>query len=263
MRSLRPLLALLLAVALAAVSPTAASADPGVRYVALGDSYSAGLGTSGSYTDAACDRTDAAFPALWSATHAPASFVSVACAGATTDSVISAQVPSLSRDTSLVSLTAGGNDIGFSAIMTSCALHRNADCIAAVDQAEHLIATTLPGRLDAVYSAIAAAAPYAEVVVLGYPQFYQLHRWFCLGVAENSRDKIDEGINALDDAIAAAAGRHGFTFTDVRSAFVGHQLCSGSKWLHAADLAALEKSYHPTATGQREGYLPAFTTAAG
>ena len=64
--------------------------------------------------------------------------------------------------------------------------------------------------------------------------------------------------------ISSAASRHGFTFGDVRSAFVGHQLCSGgTKWLHALNFTDLDESYHPTAAGQSGGYLPVLTTDAG
>jgi hypothetical protein len=49
----------------------------------------------------------------------------------------------------------------------------------------------------------------------------------------------------------------------VRSIFVGHQLCSGDKWLHALNFAELSVSYHPMATGQQLGYLPVFRSAAG
>lgn len=241
----------------------AGAAPPPVRYVALGDSYSSGLGAGSSYTGGSCDRSPVAFPALWSASHAPASFASLACAGATTSTVIGAQLPGVSATTTLISITAGGNDVGFSAIMTTCALRGTSACVAAVDAAEGTARTSLPAQLDRTYSAISSAAPAAKVVVLGYPLFYQLHVWYCIGLSETSRAKIDEGINLVDDVTSAAAGRHGFTFADVRSSFVGHQLCSGSKWLHAADLAHIQESYHPTASGQQNAYLPVFSAAAG
>jgi hypothetical protein len=100
------------------------------------------------------------------------------------------------------------------------------------------------------------------VVVLDYPVFYQLNT-FCIGLSATSRAKINEGINLLDGVLSSAAGRHSFTFADVRSIFVGHQLCSGDKWLHALNFADLTESYHPTANGHSLGYLPVFTTAAG
>jgi lysophospholipase L1-like esterase len=262
MRPIRYVVISALALVLTAVWAAPAGAVAPQEYVALGDSYSSGLGAGGGYTGGSCDLSTNAYSALWSAAHAPASYRSVACAGATTAGVISTQVPSLSRSTTLVSITVGGNDVGFSNIMTTCILQGTSACVAAVDSAEHTASSVLPGRLDATYHAISAAAPSAKVVVLGYPLFYQLHVWYCLGLSATSRAKIDEGIGAVDDLIAAAASRHGFTFGDVRSAFVGHQLCSGNKWLHAADLADVAESYHPTAAGQRQGYLPVFTAAA-
>ncbi len=253
---------LVVAALVGALVVPSAQASMEVRYVALGDSYSAGLGVAGSYTGGACERSGGAFPALWSAAHPRAQALFVACSGADTASVIRLQVPALTAATTLVSVTVGGNDVGFSTIMSTCALHGTAACKDAVDSAEGITRNALPGRLDATYQAIRARAPAARVVVLSYPLFYQLHVWFCIGLSEAARAKVDEGIDLIDDTIAAAAARAGFTFADVRGAFVGHQLCSGSKWLHAADLADLQKSYHPTGTGQANAYLPAFTAAA-
>lgn len=268
MRSVRAAVVLPTAVVVALLvavitAPAAAAAAPQQRYVALGDSYSSGLGAGTSYSGGSCDRSAGAFSALWAAAQTPAAYISLACAGATTSSVTSSQVPNLPAGTTLVSITAGGNDVGFTTIMTTCALQGTTACTAAVNRAETLATTTLPGQLDTTYRAIAAKAPVARVVVLDYPRFYQLHTWFCVGLSETSRAKIDEGIDLVDSQLAAAADRAGFVFADVRSAFVGHQLCSGSKWLHAVDLGDLAESYHPTATGQAQAYLPVFTAAAG
>ena len=66
------------------------------------------------------------------------------------------------------------------------------------------------------------------------------------------------------DRVALDFEERSFTFGDVRSAFVGHQLCSGgTKWLHALNFTDLDESYHPTAAGQSGGYLPVLTTDAG
>ena len=251
MRVARLLVLFLLTAVLSATLIGTAAAAPPVNYVALGDSYSSGLGAGTSYTGGSCDLSTGAYANLWAAANHPASFRTVACAGATTADVLSGQIPALAATTSLVSITAGGNDVGFSTIMTTCALHGTSACVAAVTTAENTAATSLPAKLDALYGAIHVAAPNAKVVVLSYPLFYQLHVWYCVGLSETSRAKIDEGIGQVDTLIQAASARHGFTFADVRSAFVGHQLCSGSKWLHAIDLADLQESYHPTATGRR------------
>jgi lysophospholipase L1-like esterase len=239
-------------------------AAPAVHYVALGDSYSSGVG-AGSYisSSGSCKRSTNAYPALWAAANSPASYTSVACSGATTSSLNSSQLGPLSATTTLVSVSIGGNDAGFASIMTTCALQGESACLAAVQTAITFINNTLTGRLDSSYNAIKSRAPNARVVVLGYPVFYQLGT-FCVGLSENSRAKINEAINLADNVTRTVAGRHGFTFADVRPIFVGHQLCSGgTKWLHAVNFLDIGVSYHPTTAGQSGGYLPVFRSAAG
>ncbi|MFV2114736.1 SGNH/GDSL hydrolase family protein [Micromonospora sp. LOL_025] len=235
----------------------------GHHYVALGDSYASGVG-AGSYTSESgtCKRSTNAFSARWAAANAPASYTSVACAGAKTTDVINSQVAALSSQTTLVSITIGGNDAGFGNIMSTCALRGSSACIAAVDAAQAQARANLPGLLDRAYAAIRGKAPNARVVVLSYPVFYQLGTT-CIGIGEAARAKVNEGINLVDSLISAAAARAGFTFADVRSIFVGHQICSGNKWIHAVDILNLSNSYHPMVTGQTNGYLPVFTQAVG
>src|SRR5580704_5786304 len=105
------------ALGLLAAAP-AASAQSTVSYVALGDSYSSGVG-AGNYTSASgsCDQSTSAYPQLWANANAPASFVNETCSGATTSSVISSQLGALNSGTTLVSITVGGNDVGFSSVM--------------------------------------------------------------------------------------------------------------------------------------------------
>jgi lysophospholipase L1-like esterase len=252
-----------LAVAIGLVLVTAAPAHAAatVNYVALGDSYASGLGAGSE--SGSCSRSPNAYPVLWAAAHAPASFVNATCSGATTTSVVNSQLSGLSAATTLVSITVGGNDVGFSSIMSTCVLQGTTACVNAVQAAENIAQTSLPGWLDTVYNAISARAPNARVVVLDYPVFYQLGT-LCVGLSATSRAKINEGINLLDGVLSSAASRHGFVFGDVRSIFVGHQLCSGgTKWLHALNFLSINISYHPTAAGQSGGYLPVFTANAG
>jgi lysophospholipase L1-like esterase len=234
------------------------------NYVALGDSYSSGVG-AGSYTaeSGSCDRSTNAYSALWAKAHLPTSYVSVACSGATTTSVINTQLSALNSATTLVSVTAGGNDVGFSNIMTTCVLYGTTECVAAVNAAETKAQTVLPGLLANLYNAISAHAPNARVVVLDYPVFYDTSVSFCIGLSGTSRAKIDEGINMADGIIKTAAAAHGFAFAEARSAFLGHEICDGTSWLHSLNYLDLGVSYHPTAAGQSGGYLPVFTTAAG
>jgi lysophospholipase L1-like esterase len=242
---------------------TAVVRTAAVHYVALGDSYSSGVG-AGSYISASgnCERSTDAYPEQWAGTHSPASFVSVACSGATTANVLSSQVSALSAKTTLVSITIGGNDAGFSSVMETCVLKSTSSCMNAVETAENFVAAQLPARLGRTLKAIRAHAPSAKVVVLGYPGLYDLHSGTCLGLSTEDRVALDGGANDLDSALQAAARASHDTFADVRSKFSGHEICDSDSWLHAVDIFAISSSYHPTAAGQELGYLPVFAAAA-
>ncbi|MEU7645497.1 SGNH/GDSL hydrolase family protein [Streptomyces huasconensis] len=257
---------LLLAAACALTGATAAQADQNAAatgYVALGDSYSSGVG-AGNYDSASgdCKRTKRAYPALWAAANSPSSFTFAACAGARTGDVLTKQLGSLGSGTGLVSITVGGNDAGFADVMTTCVLQSESSCLARIAQARAYVDSTLPGNLDKVYSAIDTKAPSARVVVLGYPRFYKLNGSCTSGLTERERAAINDAADYLNTATAKRAADHGFTFGDVTRTFTGHEICSGSAWLHSVNWLNIGESYHPTAAGQSGGYLPVFTSAA-
>lgn len=231
-----------------------------VNYVALGDSYSSGVGTGSE--SGSCGRSSQAYPALWAAANSPASFTFAACSGAKTSDVINSQLSSLSASTTLVSLTIGGNDVGFSSIMETCVLSSTTACQNAVSAAENYANNTLPGQLNTMLSGIHSHAPNAKVIVLDYPDFYDTSVSICIGLSRADHTALDNGINDLDGVIKTAAVNNNATFADVRSQFSGHELCDGSGWLHSVDILNIGESYHPTATGQKSGYLPVFAAAA-
>ena len=241
------------------------SAQSTVHYVALGDSYSSGLG-AGSYigSSGSCDQSTNAYPALWDAANQPASYVSEACAGATTTTVLSSQLSALSAATTLVSITVGGNDVGFTSVMETCVLLPTGSCVSAVHHAEGLTATQLPGELDSVLNAIHADAPNARVVILDYPELYDLSRSSsCIGLSTTDRTNLNQGADQLDSQIQAAAARHGDAFGEMRTAFTGHEICDSSSWLHSVNFLDISESYHPTGAGQSGGYYPVFSAVAG
>ncbi|WP_374202625.1 SGNH/GDSL hydrolase family protein [Amycolatopsis sp. GM8] len=252
-------LTVIVAVVLATLGLTAVAGAATINYVALGDSYSSGVG-AGSYLDSnSCKRSAKAYPELYkNATGASLSFQ--ACSGAKTTDVLNSQVSALSSSTSLVSISVGGNDAGFTSVMENCILGGDSGCKSAVDNAVNFVHTSLPGLLDNVFSAIRGKAPRATVVVLGYPHFYKIGGSCSVGLSDTSRGYINGGADALDVTIAKEAANAGFTFADVRPAFTGHEICSGSAWLNSVTWP-VDESYHPTATGQASGYYATFTGA--
>lgn len=257
---------LLLAAGLTLSGVATAQASPRLAatggYVALGDSYSSGVG-SGSYisSSGSCDRSTKSYPYLWNAAHAPSSFAFNACSGATTDDVLANQLGSLSSSTALVSVTIGGNDAGFADVMMTCVLNSDSTCVSRINTAKAYVDSTLPGKLDNVYNVIRSKAPSARVVVLGYPRMYKLGT-SCVGLSETKRAAINGASDYLNAAVAKRAADHGFTFADIRTTFTGHEICSSSTWLHSLEWLDIGESYHPTAAGQSGGYLPALTNAA-
>src|SRR3954447_4121541 len=99
----------------------------GGRYIALGDSFTAGpLIPHRHGTPIACLRSDHNYPALVARLLEPAAFTDVSCSAATTEDMTRAQpvlfghnIPQLdavTRDSTLVTIGIGGNDIGYSRI---------------------------------------------------------------------------------------------------------------------------------------------------
>jgi lysophospholipase L1-like esterase len=249
--------ALLALAAFAAVFAAAGSAA-GTTYAALGDSYSSGVGT-GSYTlDSACKRSVYAYPYLWAQKHPGTTLSFVACSGAKTSDLLSTQLSAVTPTTTLVTMTIGGNDIGFSSLIQQCTL---SDCSAALDSARANLDTTLRPALDNVYTTVKAhAAPGATIIVLGYPQLFSGASCFGdLGITATEQSKANLLAGAMDTLMSQRASVDGVTYESAIGPFLGHGVCSSSAWLNGLNLFNTVESYHPNKTGHSAGYLPLVT----
>jgi lysophospholipase L1-like esterase len=224
------------------------------NYVALGDSYSSGTGTRDYSLDSGCQRGPYAYPALIKADRPNTNLTFVACSGAKTGDVLANQVQSLSTSTNIVTITIGGNDAGFSDVITQCALPWPWSCDSDITNAQNYIRNTLPGSLNNVYSQIKTRAPNARVVVLGYPRLF-------MGVDCNAgtffstdeMTKLNATADLLKTTISGRAAAYGFTFKDAIPAFTGHAVCSSTEWLNGLSNPTSD-SYHPNRTGHKSGY---------
>lgn len=241
---------------LSATLPATAQDTP-LEYVALGDSYSSGTGTR-SYLDdgTLCQRSVHAYPSLLASARGW-TLRFRACAGATVPVVAALQLGALSDSTAYVTLSVGGNDAGFAAVLTTCALPRwAAHCRGAVTIAQAYITTVLPRTLAALYGEIRARAPAARVVVVGYPRIFNgtdcnAGTWF--SPTEMTRlNATADLLNATTSAVAAAAG---FSFVNPTRRFLGHAVCDDPEWINGLSSPVIE-SYHPNRAGHRRGYLP-------
>uniref|UniRef100_UPI001C85DEAF SGNH/GDSL hydrolase family protein n=1 Tax=Paractinoplanes polyasparticus TaxID=2856853 RepID=UPI001C85DEAF len=243
---------------LAVAAPAAAAVDPAVTdYVALGDSYSSGVGAPGQ--SVFCLRSKQGYPGQWTARNKPKSFTDLSCGGAVTSDVRNLQVPFLSSGADLISITIGGNDAGFAPTVIGCQVGSDAACLDRVAAARADITGALPGKLDSTYAAIKRKAPKAKVVVLGYPILFDTASASCglTGMSLAKRRALNEGAQVLNDVIQARAQAAGFTFSDVRDEFAGHGICSSRPYLNGLTVIPPQNSFHPNVNGYTYGYLPA------
>ncbi|HLV76076.1 MAG TPA: SGNH/GDSL hydrolase family protein [Vulgatibacteraceae bacterium] len=250
------------------------------RYVALGDSYSSGVGSESTVADNnpldRCHRTSKAYYHEVSKAFDFAKGSEFwACSGATTADVLKGkggeppQIGRIGPDTSLVTLSIGGNDVGFSKVLAGCVvkLPWSKNCTRQGEEVAERMAElrrNLPGLLDE----ITARAPRARVIVLGYPRVFSEvsgvdgdnitvsdQRWLNARAYDLNR-LIAQSAAEADAQIAARNGSGSVEFVEAYSAFAGHEVGSDEPYMNglALNLPALEaepRSYHPTAAGQR------------
>ena len=232
------------------------------NYVALGDSYSSGVGTR-EFFEETCKRSLYAYPELVARDRAGTSLTFRACSGATTSSVTSEQLGALNSSTNIVTITVGGNDAGFSSIITQCALPWPWSCEGELTEAERFVTNTLPGRLETLFGRIHTDAPNATVIVLDYPRLFMgvdCNAGTFFSTTEMTRmNHIADLFKTIEQERATA---HSFRFKDAIPGFTGHAICSESEWLNGLS-NPVEESFHPNRTGHRSGYEPLVRAVIG
>jgi lysophospholipase L1-like esterase len=262
-----PLLALL-AVPAAPVAPAQAAAVT-ARYVALGDSFTAGpLIPIQHGTPLGCLRSTKNYAAVAARQLSVGTFVDVSCSGADTGDMTAAQdvtpgtnppqFTALTADTTLVTLGIGGNDIGYTDIFQTCAelSFRNpfgAPCMAEFgDELDQRIADTAP-KVAAVLEGIRERAPQARILVVGYLRLLPASRgcWPVVPVARGDVPWLDGIEQSLNGMLEDQAERHGAGFVDAYAGGSGHDMCAspGEKWVEGLVPTSLAAPIHPNAAG--------------
>lgn len=224
-------------------------------YVALGDSYSSGVGTGTYIKDGTtCKRSVYAYPSL-DAAALGLTLNFRACSGATVADVTNTQLSALSATTGYVTISVGGNDAGFADVVSTCAGTNTTACLGAVSNAQAFIRNTLPSRLGTLYSAIKSAAPTATFIVAGYPRLFNgkdCSLWTSFTSAEMTA--LNQTADLLDGVTSTAAAAVGAKFANPTTAFTGHAVCDPSPWINNVNVFNLSESFHPNKTGQQSGY---------
>jgi lysophospholipase L1-like esterase len=270
----RRLTALVIAVvlALALAGQGAQAATSPLRYVALGDSYSAASGVlpPDPLAPPECLRSIRNYPHDIAAATG-AQLTDVTCGAAETKHYFEPQYPGVApqleavkASTQLVTMTIGGNDSGvFIDKVLSCgtlgvlSLGQGSPCKDQYGSSfeDTIRSTTYPALVRAL-QAVRAEAPHARLAILGYP-------WI-MPPSGGCYDKMPiasgdvpyvRGIQAtLNDAVRRAAAATGATYVNFNAVSEGHDACQpiGVRWIEPVLQGTNPVIVHPNALGERE-----------
>jgi len=254
-------------------SPATAAAPTG-GYVSLGDSYTSGP-LIPTQVDLNCTRSNKNYPSLVAAAIGSRSFTDVSCGGATTNDMASAgtgelggatapQESALSASTALVTLGIGGNDIGFSGIIETCAEDSVSNPIGSpckneydsggTDQLLARINATAP-KVATVLQQIHAISPNARVLVVGYPDILPTSGvgcWPTVPISWGDVPYLRSVELNLNSMLASTAAANGATYVDTYSSTIGHDACQSksNRWIEGLIPGTSAAPFHPNATGE-------------
>ena len=242
--------------------------------VALGDSYTAGalLPSQLSARPLGCLRSTKAYPALVAAALG-AALTDAACSSAGIADMTTAQrtnlgtnppqLNSLAPDDSLVVLTLGGDDLGFMNVLDECMELSFTDpwgspCRAhytggGADQLAALVKAEGP-KMTAVLAEIAARAPQARIVVVGYPDLFPVSGgcWPAVPITDGDVAYLRGVELQLNAMLAADAKKAGATFVNTYGPTVGRDFCQPESIRDVEGLlpGSWALPFHPNARGQ-------------
>lgn len=251
------------------------AAVPAGRYVALGDSYTSAPLVP-TQVDLNCVRSNRNYPSLVAAAIGSAARADVSCGGATTGDILNAgtgtlglpvpaQLGAVNAATALVTIGIGGNDIGFTGVITACAQDslsspfgspcKNRYTTGGVDQLQARIAATAP-KVAAVLGAVRAAAPNARIVVVGYPSILPDSGYGCWPVVPFAFGDVPylRGVQkSLNSMLRQAASAGGASFVDTYTPSIGHDACKGKsvRWVEGLVPENSAAPFHPNAAGEQ------------
>lgn len=246
--------------------------EPGTNYISLGDSYTSGpLITDQNGEPLGCLRSNRNWPALTKPKIRVTGFRDMSCSGAQTNDMWSpqgvdpggpnpAQLSVVDGAAKVVTLQIGGNDIGFSDIIKTCALQNpfGSGCTADYvhdgrDEISEEINATAP-KIDAVVAEIKRKAPQAKVFLVGYPTLVPQSGNGCyplVPVLPQDVPYLRAKTVQLNGMIAARAAAAGVEYIDLYGPSAGHDFCASTsnKWVEGIIPTSVAAPVHPNAKG--------------
>jgi lysophospholipase L1-like esterase len=257
------------AAAIALCAPADAATAP-LRYVAMGDSYSAASGNLPPDLTAspACLRSTVNYPHVI-AGQLLAQLTDVTCGGADTSDYFTAQyagvapqLDAVAKDTQLITMTIGGND---SDVFIDSVLECGVAGLSTLGQGspcrdrygssfEDTIRTTTYPSLVKALKAVRAKAPKARVAILGYPWILPatVGCFPQMPVASGDVPYLRHEQATLNDAVRRAAAATGATYVSLGTVSNGHDACQapGVRWVEPVLLGTNPVIVHPNPLGE-------------
>jgi lysophospholipase L1-like esterase len=252
---------------LAAAAPAWAARE----YVSLGDSYTAGPLIPLQIPPFGCLKSNNNYPHL-TARNLGLELKDPSCSGAETEDMENPQdvdpdgpnppqFDSLSRQTRIVTLQIGGNDIGFSSIARDCASATSNEGTPCQDRYVHdgrdeiseRIQATAP-LVAAVLQGIHARAPKARVLVVNYASILPDEGpgcWPQMPVTDGDVPYVRAKQKELNAMLAAQATANGAELIDWYTASIGHDACKPPiiRWVEPVVPVNAAAPLHPNLGG--------------
>lgn len=253
------------------VPPSQAAPSP-LRYVALGDSYSAASGVLPPDPTAPveCLRSIRNYPHVIAGATG-AQLTDVTCGGAdTTDYFteqyrgVPPQLDAVTKDAQLITMIIGGNDSGvFINSIIQCGtaglstLGQGSPCKDKYGSSfEDTIRNVTYPSLVKTLQAVRAEAPRARVAILGYPWIMPktVGCFDRMPIATGDVPYLRSLQATLNDAIKRAAAEAKVTYVDLDAVSEGHDACQplGVRWVEPVLQGTNPVIVHPNALGESQ-----------
>jgi lysophospholipase L1-like esterase len=253
-----------------AASPVAATTPTG-PVVALGDSYTAGalMPLDTQATPVGCLRSTEAYPVLV-ARDLGVNLVDVACASAGVSAMAGAQVTNigtnsaqlgaLAPDDRMVLLSLGGDDLGFMPGLQECMKLSFGDPWGAPCEAYYggqfdAKVTAEAPKVTQVLAEIAARAPLARIVLVGYPDLFPQSGgcWPRVPITDGDLAYLNGIELRLNAMLAADAKAAGVTFVNTYTPTIGRDFCQPESIRDVEGVipGSLAYPFHPNERGQK------------
>jgi hypothetical protein len=266
------ILALALAM-LAALTLVAAAGARAANYVSLGDSYAAGPLIPNQLQPYGCLKSDHNYPHLAAPTIG-LTLRDPSCSGATTVDMTQTQsvefgsnppqFNSLDSSTTVVSLTIGGNDIGFAEVAQSCITVNpfSTPCkdkydSGGKDQLAERIAATAP-KVAAVLQGIHSRSPSAKIYLVNYPAIFPETGYGCwpqMPIGFGDVPYLRSTEQHLNSMLATQAAANGATLVNWYGPSIGHDACKSlvNRWVEPLVPNSPAAPIHPNLAGMQGG----------